>query len=254
MYTKTVEEEIAFISSLWSSHDIKMDDGETIDVGVCPNCHKGTVKTRCTHGIEDGKLRFWKFDHYCDSCGEVFSLGRMRSDIFFHKPYKLVERLETPFGDIKVMVNGKTVPVRYRTEIYENPEDTPAPTVMMHVIDIDLSQLKTDDEVFCGFDQDILEYNDGDEKSIFYSCENDKQILGFCAYKPHERDLDDSCFQLEKYTPKGFGYRVVADPKQFHEKEHYQSKITSLAVSWLNKMDYKDADLAAFLALTCVIG
>ena len=54
----------------------------------------------------------------------------------------------------------------------------------MHIIDIDLSQLKVGDEIFCGFDKDLLEYNDGDERSLLYSCENEKQIMGLCAYDP----------------------------------------------------------------------
>ena len=49
---------------------------------------------------------------------------------------------------------------------------------------------------------------------------------------------------------KGFGYRIIVDPKYFDEKEHYQSKIISLAVSWIDKVNYKDADLITFLALT----
>lgn len=189
-----------------------------------------------------------------ENCGKKFNLGELRSDIFFHKPYKMIERLETPFGDIKVRINGKSVPFRYRIEKYENPEDTPAPTVTMHVIDIDLSRLKVNDEIFCGFERDIIEYNDGDERSILYTCENNEQILGLCAYEPYEWDWDDCCFRLEDYAPKGFGYRVVSDPNQFDEKQNYQSKIISLAVSWLNKDEYNNADLVAFQALTYVIG
>lgn len=253
MYTDSIEKEIDFISLLWGSHDTKMADGQIVDVCACPNCHKGTVKTRCTHGVENGNLHSWEFDHYCDLCGEVFRLDRIQSDIFFHKPYKTIEKLETPFGDIKVTVNGEVVPFRYRIESYEDPEDITAPVVTMHVIDIDLSQLKPDDKIFCGFDYDILEYNDGDERSILYSCENDKQFLGLCAYEPHEWELDRCCFQLEDYMSKGFGYRIIVDSKQFDEKEHYQSKIISLAVSWIDKEDYKDADLITFLALTSVI-
>ena len=49
---------------------------------------------------------------------------------------------------------------------------------------------------------------------------------------------------------KGFRYRIIVDPKYFDEKEHYQSKIISLAVSWIDKVNYKDADLITFLALT----
>ena len=147
------------------------------------------------------------------------------------------------------------VPFRYRITTYDDPEeDALAPTVTMHIIDIDLSQLKVGDEIFCGFDKDLLEYNDGDERSLLYSCENEKQIMGLCAYDPYEWDLDNCCFQLKERTSKGFGYCIVSDPNQFDEKKNYQSKITSLAAAWLTKDEYNDADLVMNLALTCVIG
>ncbi|MGN0645700.1 MAG: hypothetical protein ACI4J9_01925 [Mogibacterium kristiansenii] len=192
---------------------------------------------------------------YCDNCGEIFDPGTIRSDIFFNKPHKVIDELETPFGSIKVWINGKIVPFRYRITTYDDPEeDALTPTVTMHIIDIDLSQLKVGDEVFCGFDKDLLEYNDGDERSLLYSCENEKQIMGLCAYDPYEWDLDNCCFQLKERTSKGFGYCIVSDPNQFDEKKNYQSKITSLAAAWLTKEEYNDADLVMNLALTCVIG
>ena len=188
-------------------------------------------------------------------CGEIFDPEIIRSDIFFDEPHKVIDELETPFGSIKVWINGKNVPFRYCITTYDDPEeDTLAPTVTMHIIDIDLSQLKVGDEIFCGFDKDLLEYNDGDERSLLYSCENEEQIMGLCAYDPYEWDLDDCCFQLKECTSKGFGYCIVSDPNQFDEKKNYQSKITSLAAAWLTKKEYNDADLVMNLALTCVIG
>lgn len=251
MYTDSVEKELQFLASLLFSQDTEMADGETVAVGICPKCHKGTVFTRCKHGFVNNVFHSWSYDHYCDVCKEKFVPGRIRSDIFFHKPHEMVEALNTPFGYISVKINGQTKPFRHRIETYDPDEGEP---VTMHVIDIDLSGLKPDDVVFCGFEEEILEYNDGDERSILYSCENGQQILGVCAYEPYEYDLKYCCFQLEDYTPKGFGYRVVSDPRQFNELEFYQSKITSLAVTWLNKAEYADADLVMFLALTCVIG
>lgn len=254
MYTDSVEKEMAFLSSLWSSHNIKMTDGETVDVVECPKCHKGRVQTCCVSKIDNAGIRSWRFDHCCENCGEIFNLVRIEADIFFHKAYKIAEKLETPFGDIEIKINGKSVPFRYRTEQYVAPGDPSGSTVKMHVIDIDLSKYKPGDEIFCGFEKNILEYNSSDEHSVLCSCEDEEQILGFCAYEPYEEDLEYCCFQLQNYSLNGFEYQVVFEPRQYNKKENYRSKIISLAVSWLNKSEYVNADLVTFQALTYVIG
>ncbi|MEY8428527.1 hypothetical protein AALA00_12590 [Lachnospiraceae bacterium 46-15] len=247
MYTGSVETETEFLLSLWKSHDTQMADGETVLVGSCPNCRKGNVLTRCTHEKSNGNLRAWRFDHYCGTCGEKYIVSDISSDIFFHKPYKMLETLETPFGDIHVKVNGQIVPFRYRTETYDDVTNAPDKPVLMHMIDIDLSNTMEGDIVFCGFDENILEYNDSDERSVLYSCESNKQILGLGAFEPDDEDI--YCYQLEDYGGDGFGYRVTANPKKFDEHHFRESKFATLSVAVLNKADYKDANLVLFLAL-----
>lgn len=248
MYTGSIESETEFLLSLWRSHDTQMADGETVIVGRCPNCHNGNVLTRCIHEKSDWNLRAWRFDHFCNTCGEKYIVSDISSAIFFHKPYKMLEKLETPFGDIHVKINGKIVPFRYCTETYNDEANAPGKPVLMHIIDIDLSSQKEGDTVFCGFARSILEYNDSDEHAVLHSCENDKQILGLGAFEP---DDDGSyCYQLEDYGGNGFGYRVTADPKKFDEHHIRESKYITLSVAVLNKSDYEDADLVLFLALT----
>ena len=168
MYTNSVEKEKEFLLSILERFHTNRGDGETALICKCPKCHIGSVICRCTHDIANGKIQSWKFDVYCDHCGEIFDPEIIRSDIFFNRPHKVIDELETPFGSIKVWINGKIVPFRYRITTYDDPEeDALAPTVTMHIIDIDLSQLKVGDEIFCGFDKDLLEYNDGDERSLF---------------------------------------------------------------------------------------
>lgn len=174
----------------------------------------------------------------------------VQNEVEFHGPHKLVEELETPFGDIHVRVDGKGIPFSYRIQTYEAPEGKLDKSVTIHVIDIDFSELKIDDTIFCGFENDILEYNDGDENSVLYSCESDKQILGLCAYESYDCDMEYCCFQLEDKSPKGFGYRIVSEPKEFGAHKFYNSKKTSLSVAWVNKADYRDADLVIFFTLT----
>jgi hypothetical protein len=248
MYTDSVENEMVFLAALLSSHKISTANNAVVIVGNCPNCRKGRVITRCTRSMNNG-LEFLKFAHSCDCCGENFLVSRIASDIFFHKPYKMLDTLVTPFGDVHVEVNGCRTSFRYRVDTYE---DHPGKQIMAHIIDLDFSDLKQGDFIFCGFDSDVLMANDSDERSVLYSCENEKLILGLCAFEPD--DCESYCYELEDYSQKGFGYRIRRAPDEFDETEFYKSKITSLAMSWINKSEYSDPDTTIFLALTCFIG
>lgn len=166
--------------------------------------------------------------------------------------YRITEKLETPFGNIYVRVNGKPIPFRLRIDSYEDDKNAPSKPVLMQIIEVNLTGMKRGDIIFCGFNSNILEYNDGDERSIIYSCNDEKSILGLCAFEPDDESA--YCYRLEEYTGNGFGYRITVDPGDFDGGRFYKSKIISLAVSCLNKSDYEDADLVTFLALTNVIG
>lgn len=184
-----------------------------------------------------------------ESLKQVYAVADkdINADIFFHTPYKMLDKLETPFGDIHVKINEKTVPFRYRTSTYEDGDNTKGKPVLMHIIDIDMSELNQEDIVFCGFDNNILEYNDSDERVVMHSCESEKQILGLSAFEPDDEEA--YCYQLEDYGGDGFGYRVTTDPDKFDAHHFWQSKITSLYVAVLDKADYEDPDLVLFLAL-----
>lgn len=247
MYTDSIDSESKFLTSLWLSHDIKMDDGEVKVVGECPKCHKGNVLTRCIQEIKNGEICSWRFEHYCDCCGEKFIPSDISADIFFNKTHEMLEKLETPFGDIHVKINGRVVPFRYRKEIYKDEVNSPGKPVITHIIDIDFSELEEGDIAFCGFDNKILEYNDSDERAVLHSCESDTQILGIGAYEPDDDKI--YCYQLEDYDGDGFRYRVISDPTNFDEHHFLESKFATLSVAVLNKDDYSDSDLVLSLAL-----
>lgn len=250
MYTESIEKESKLLMDLFRSMDANMSNEESVFVRKCPKCGSGSIFTHCTHGLEN-KRRFCSFEHYCDTCDEQFDLSRISADIFFHKPFSTLDKIETPFGNITVKANGKTIPFRCRTEHYEYNKSK---LITMNIIDIDLSELKQDDIVFCGFNNAILEYNDADERSLLYSCENDSLLLGLCAYDPYEWETDIHCFLLNSSENRGFEYAIITDPNKFDANKYYQSKIASIAVSWINKNDYDNPDLAIFLALTSFIG
>jgi hypothetical protein len=240
------------IEDLYESHNISMNDGEKVFVRKCPKCHNGNVLTQCNQGIEHGN-KFWHFNHYCDACSEKFVLSRLRSDIFFHKPFKIFDNLETPFGSIKVKLNEKDIHFHCRNQVFEDAEFSNGKPLLVQIIDIDMSEYKQGDIIFCGFDQELLDFNESDERSVIYSCENSTLLLGVCAYDPDEWELNNYCYQLEDQDRKGFSYKVKSNPKEFDVNEFYQSVITSLAVAWIRKDDFNDPDDAIF-SLTCIIG
>ena len=252
MYTESIETESALCAELISNHSTDMTDGEIKVVGKCPKCADGTIITKCCIESDDGN-KCWSFQHYCDSCGEIFVPSRIRSDIFFNKPFSIKRCLSTPFGEIKVKINGKETEFRYRTDSYEW-HGKPIP---VGIIDIDVSQLKIDDTIFCGIDSLTFEYANSDENSVIHFCGNDELRLGFSAYDPDEYYDDYHCFIKEDCgLDDSFCYRIKSDPCLLDEIQYYKSKIISLAVSWVNIADYKDADdadTALFLALTLFV-
>ena len=246
MYTSSVESEQAFYLSLARSHELKMADGETVVAGVCPNCSKGNALIRCTWQKDERGLIQKGYDYYCDACGEKFNLNKIATDIFYHKPFKMLDKLEMPFGDIHVRINDVDVPFRYDTSTYDYYEDTHGKPVLVHNIYIDMSDLKPGDVVFCGFDSSILHYNDSGERFILHSYESDTQILGLGALDP---DVEEwYCYWLDACDSNGFYYKVTADPGNFAEWD-YWSWVTSLSMAVLNMADYEDADMTLYMAL-----
>ena len=233
MYTDSVENESEFLSSLWKSSDWFMPDGGVVSVCPCPKCHTGTVMTRCTHGRDDYGHEFWESDHYCDSCGEVFDKSRISADIFLHRPHRIIERMETPFGNVTVKVNGRPVPFRCRGEEEEG--------VPVQIIDIDMSSLKKGDIITCGFDEPRLSHCGSDERQVTFTCENKDLVLGFCAFDPEEYRgrFSDHCFELSCMDEKGATYTVMRSPSNYSVHEHHQSVFASIAIAWISKDSYE---------------
>lgn len=251
MYTESIETERSLYADIIRSHESHMNNGEKKEIRDCPKCLKGKIITQCSISTKHG-YKCWSFEHYCDSCGEEYDVSRICSDIFYHTPFTDMSSLSTPLGDIKVKINGKEAIFRYRTDLYDSSQGRSIP---VGIIDIDVSQLKIDDTIFCGFDSISFDDVDSDENSIVLCGGNETLRLGFCAYDPDEYYYDSHCFILENYSLNdGFCYRIKSDPRLLDEKQFYQSKIISLAISWINKDDFIDPDSELFLALTLYIG
>lgn len=248
MYTESIETERALLVDLCKTCAIDMTDGEIKTVRKCPKCSKGDILIQCKINIEHGN-KCWEFKHSCDLCGEVYDPTRIRSDIFFHTPFEMQQRLFTPFGDISVKVNGKETKFRCRNDLYQSHNGKPIP---YRIIDIDVSCCKQNDIIECGFDHPVFDDFDGDENVEIAFCSNDMLMLGVGAFAPEEIHAKSHCFFLEDsdYYPFGFRYRVISDPKSFDEKRYWRSKIISLMVGYVRKEDYPEPDVELFLALT----
>ena len=179
MYTDSLEKEIALLTKLHLSWDYRMKAGDIKQACECPCCRSGIILTQYNPYNSCG----YAYRHYCNQCGKEYDIGRLRSNVFFHRPYTVQKRLVTPFGEIKVKVNGKPVEFRFRNGTYTTQQGRP---IRVKLIDIDVSNLKTDDHVFCGLDSPLFHYSDGDERSVVYVCEDDTTMLGICGYEPYE--------------------------------------------------------------------
>ncbi len=256
MFTNSIEEEQRFLSCLVRSLSVSMQDGEKRVIAVCPRCHKGSVLAQCTVVRERNETKEWHYNFYCNTCGECFHPAGIRSDIFFHTPYELTKAVPTPFGSVCVRINGRTVPFRYRKKLFRIDENAIHEPIGLHLIDIDLRDLKAGDLVFCGFDNGTLEHNNSDERSVISSCENEELLFGLCAYDPENWDgeTDRYCYQLYDGNSSGFVYRILSDPQNYDAHAFYPSVIVSLAFTWIRKDAYDDPDDALFFALTSEIG
>ncbi len=244
MYTNSIESEKNFRLALYQSHGSDMSDGECVEVCKCPKCKSGTVHTKCTHIAKGGRY----YHSFCDSCNEQFVLSRISADIFFHKPFKLLNKLETPFGDIQVKINGQPVPFRCREETVDR--------IAIKIIDILLSSFREEDLVTCGFDNSSLEFFGSDEGNVTYSCRNDKMVLCLCTYEPDDYDSEKAlhCFEIDHMDGNGVTYYISKDPSEFDEYYLYQSKVASVGIAWQEAKEEYKSESELDLALSCVIG
>lgn len=164
-------------------------------------------------------------------------------------------KINTPFGDIYVKLNNKIYPFEYAEKIYYDNEEQRY--INMYLIDIDTINMNIGDIISCGFKQKIMKRNGTDEKSIFITTENEKILLGICGYDTeiwdeesaicYSYELDDSDISL------GLTYIIKRNPKNYMDK-FYKSKVITLGISWIEKIEFQDPDTTLFMALTTEIG
>ena len=253
LYTDSLAEETAFHSALWNSCLSDVKDNEAIAVSGCPKCRKGTVFSKRVHEVTNG-LASWHYDHICDRCGEKFDRNAIGTDIFFHKEREVLDRIRTPFGDLRVKVNGIAVPFHCRTAEALSQENTgEQKPFTTYDIEIDMLRLKPGTKISIGFDSELLEFEDSDEHTTLYTCEDGNTMLGLCAYEPfepYEEDFDSHCYVLDDYSPQGFTYRIISDPKKQDVNAYLRSRVLPISAAWVDKAELDEPATELFLSLT----
>ncbi|MEE1410499.1 MAG: hypothetical protein U0J83_00585 [Bulleidia sp.] len=123
-------------------------------------------------------------------------------------------------------------------------------------IEIDVRDFQKGDIITCGFDKDILESNDSDERSELLTCENGELMLGFCCFDTEDflKDSDEYCYSFDSYDAKGVCYSMYAmkDTKKINSSFLYHH--ITLAVTWVKKAEFSSADDVLFFALSDTTG
>lgn len=123
-------------------------------------------------------------------------------------------------------------------------------------IEIDVRDFQKGDSLTCGFDKDILEFNDFDERSELLTCESEEFMLGFCFFDTGDflKDSDEYGYSFDSYDAKGVCYSMHAmkDKKKINSSFLYHN--ITLAVTWIKKAEFSSAEDVLFLALSDTTG
>ena len=234
MYTNSIDSEMEFLLALSKSSSDNMKHGEIVEVRLCPNCEKGVVITRC---IQKGQNK--KFEHYCKECGEIFSISKIKAEVFFNKQNWMLKELKTPVGDFAVKLNNEPFSFKYGVHVYESK--TEKKSIMVNKMSIDLSKLKIGDVLKLGFNEDILKLNSVDDNAIMYFCEGEKVILGFCLYLPQKI----SSLKVKDIDNKGITCEIISDVSS--------NEFIDFAIVCVKPSDYKDVHNEIILAFNDTI-
>ena len=112
--------------------------------------------------------------------------------------------------------------------------------------------LNLNDEVFCGFDEEILDFYDSDEHTVLQTTENAETVLGLCGCEPVYPwdEFNPRCYNLIGWGSKGFTYKVFSDPGEYEmDEEAIYTRVLSVSLAWITKREGCNPELELFLAL-----
>lgn len=229
MYTNSIDSEIEFLLELSKSSNDGMKDGDCIDVRLCPCCENGIVVTRCVQ-----KNQNKTFEHYCKDCGEIFSISKMKAEVFFNKQNWMLKELKTPLGDFVVKLNNEPFSFKYGVHVYESKSEKKS--IMVNKMNINLSKLKIGNLLKLGFNEEILRTDSADSNAITYFCEKGELLLGFyVSFTPKA-----NYFKVKNVDNKGVILEITSNVMS--------DEFLDFAIICINKSDYKDVYKELILA------
>ena len=224
MYTKSIEDEMEFLVTLSkSSESLKL--GEHSEVTKCPKCDKGTIMTH--YKTTSPKPTF---HHYCNSCGEIFDVSKLKAELFFNAQSWTLKELSTPLGNIHISVNGSNIYFRYLVSIYKDSRQNVP--FLVSKIELDVSKLKPNDLIHCSFPQQNFKQ---DTLSNMLICwyEDDSFLLAICS---HLESMKQNNFHI---LPSGMDFTLG---------ENLGSNLV-LAVVCLDKKLHKDVSISELICI-----
>lgn len=246
MFDMSVEEEETLLDKLWERTDMLPHDSCTIveDSDLpCPKCHDGKIETKCVVERHQGEIWSRCYTHRCNSCGTVFELNPLWSDVRLRSPFDEIGSLETPFGTFHALVNGREVPLRHRAVMRDIGGEYGE--VPFHEMDVDIFGCSVGDVVQCRFEDAHLESIDGDERVEYRGGVNGEYVIEVIGCNPEidyyrgtsygwelERDYP---YDLREQTLRGFDYIIERDPKGYDFAAYYWSRFISLGAVWVPK-------------------
>ena len=246
LYGDSVQKEEAFLSALHDARFRAFNCRKTVPADtVCPVCGNRTVYASCEES-EDGCMEV-VLD--CGTCGEVFPTGPLEADVFFHRDRESAESIETPFGAFHVKVNGIVTPFSFTKGTRHTRYSTPSAEFDKYTVKIDMLHLTPGDEVFCGFDEELLTFYGSDVLTVHMTAENAETVLGLCGYEDEEA-FDPHCYELMRRGKNGFTYEVASDPGEYDMNEGIIiARVLPVSLAWIGKREGCNPKLELFLAL-----
>lgn len=201
MYTNSIEDEMEFLVTLSkSSESLKI--GDKVTVTKCPNCSNGNVITHCKN--ESHKIAF---HHYCDTCGEVFDISKLKAELFFNAQCWTLKELNTPFGNICVTANNSRIYFRYLVSIYKSTNTTSP--FLVNKIEIDTSKLKINDKITCTFPKDDFHKDTLNDMLICWH-KDDTHLIAICTHLYSAQN--NHCYTNATVDKYGISFTITKAP------------------------------------------
>lgn len=249
MYTESIEKERSFVAKLLTARDWKIKNGDKSNICKCPKCKNGNVVCKAVYGpmIEssNGQIyhKYYQWDEYCELCGEKFDINRIKSDIFFMRPFATADELKTPLGVIRLYKNDTQITFNYRTDKKVNVWDKKYEKIQYSIpaicVELDFNNTEVGDTLSLQVGELSMMGFCSDENSLTDYYEDDNYVLGVSMFDTFTDNVDWCCYQ-NMYTPCGISYKVICSPKSFSDIDFYRSTHVEIAIALIDKSKYSN--------------